>query len=165
MKSARFALIAFALAQWACVGVAMADEVIQKPVAADTPEKFAATVTDIHKQMETGGRYEYIKADDKAKVDVDLNTMAALLQKSGSVSAMPDADRLKLFNTQEHVNGLLAHNDENRLVCTRETHVGSNMPVTTCKTVANIELTRRNSQQYTRDALDRGNPFTPAGNH
>ena len=50
------------------LGLAMAsDKVVEKPVAADTPEKFAATAAQIRKEMGAEGRYEFIRADDKAK--------------------------------------------------------------------------------------------------
>ena len=128
-----------------------ADKVVEKPVAADTPEKFAAVVAQVRKEMDVGGRYEFIHADDKVKADADLESMTAMLQRAGSVSAMPQDERLQLLNTQEHLNGILTHNDRNRLVCERRAPVGTNIPQTTCKTVAEIEKTRRESQKYMND--------------
>ncbi|MBS0582469.1 MAG: hypothetical protein JSS42_05135 [Proteobacteria bacterium] len=140
------------MAQMLCLGaVAAADKVVEKPVAADTPEKFAETAAQIRKEMGSGGRYEFIRPDDKAKADADLDTMAAMLQKAGSVSAMSQGDQVQLFNTQEHLNGILTHSDRNRLVCERRAPVGSNIPVNTCKTVAEIEKMRRDSQKYMND--------------
>jgi hypothetical protein len=128
-----------------------ADKVDEKRVAADTPEKFAETIKLIHEDMDTGGRYEYIKPQDKARVDTDLNAMAAMLQKSGSVAAMGQDDRVKLFNIQEHLNGVLSHSDSNRLVCEHRPPVGTNIPTTTCKTFAQIEKERTDSQKYMQD--------------
>jgi hypothetical protein len=128
-----------------------ADKVDEKRVAADTPEKFAETIKQIHEDMDTGGRYEYIKPQDKARVDTDLNSMAAMLQKSGSVTAMSQDDRVKLFNIQEHLNGVLSHSDSNRLVCEHRPPVGTNIPTTTCKTFAQIEKERNDSQKYMQD--------------
>jgi len=131
--------------------VVAADKVIEKPVAADTPEKFAQVSTEIRKEMGPEGRYEFIRADDKAKANADLDAIAAMLQKSGSVSAMAQGDQVKLFNTQEHLNGILTHNDRNRLVCERQKPIGSNIPQNSCKTVAEIEKMRRDSQKYLLD--------------
>jgi hypothetical protein len=145
-------LALLAAAQVLGLGLAMAsDKVVEKPVAADTPEKFAATAAQIRKEMSTEGRYEFIRADDKAKAEADLDSMAAMLQKAGSVSAMSDSERVRLFNTQEHLNGILTHSDRNRLVCERRAPVGTNIPQNTCKTVAEIEKMRRDSQKYMTD--------------
>lgn len=145
-------LVLLASAQVLGLGLATAaDKVVEKPVAADTPEKFAETAAQIRKEMESDGRYEFIRPDDKAKADADLNAIAAMLQKAGSVSAMQEGDRVQLFNTQEHLNGILTHSDRNRLVCERRAPVGTNIPQNTCKTVAEIEKMRRDSQKYMND--------------
>ena len=146
----RFSLPASMLAF--CFGTAAAsDKAIEKPVAADTPEKFEQVAAGVRQEMSQGGRYEFIRPDDKAKVMADLDSMAAMLQKAGSVSAMPQADQVKLFNTQEHLNGILTHSDRNRLVCEHRAPMGSNIPQTSCKTVAEIEKMRRDSQKYMTD--------------
>jgi len=134
------------------LGMAVAaDKVVEKPVAADTPEKFAEVAAQIRKEMGPDGRYEFIRADDKARANADLDTMAAMLQKAGSVASMPQSDQVQLFNTQEHLNGILTHNDRNRLVCERRAPVGTNIPQNSCKTVAEIEKMRRDSQKYMND--------------
>ncbi len=135
-----------------CAGLASAsDKVIEKPVAADTADKFTQTAAGIHAEMGAGGRYEFMRPDDKGKVEADLNTMAAMLQKSGSVASMPQGDQVKLFNTQEHLNGILTHSDSNRLICERRAPVGTNIPINTCKTVGEIEKARRDAQKYMTD--------------
>ena len=143
-----FALV-FAASVWA-------DKVIEKRVAADTPEKFAETVTELHEEMNPGGRYEFIRPDDKAKVETDLNAMAALLKKSGSVSAMTQVEKVQLFNTQENLNGILVHNDSNRLVCEHKAPVGTSIPRTTCQTVGEIENARKASNTMMNQAAQTG---------
>jgi hypothetical protein len=110
----------------------------------------------LHTDMGPGGRYEFIHADSKAQVDADLAAMQALLKKSGSVAKMSKQEQVELFNHQEHLNGILVHNDGNRLVCERRPPMGSNIPVTMCKTVAEIEKQRRDSQKMMQDADKRG---------
>lgn len=129
-----------------------ADGVIQKPVAADTPEKFAATAKLIHDEMGSGGRYEFISAADRSKADADLGTMQDMLSKAGSVDAMKPEDKVRLFNTQEHLNGILTHSDSERLVCERRAPVGTSIPQTTCRTLGEIERARRNSGKVLQDA-------------
>ena len=67
--------------------------------------------------MAPDGRYEFIRPDDKAKVEADFDAMKALLQKAGSVETMSQQDKVHLFNLQENANGILTHSDSNRLVC------------------------------------------------
>jgi hypothetical protein len=134
-----------------------------KFVVADTAQKFADTATDIRKQMEPGGRFEFIKPGDKEVVNSDLDRMAAMLQKSGSVAAMSADDRIKLFNVQEHLNGVLTHSDSERLVCERTAPVGSHIPTTTCRTYGEIERQRQQTARYlsenqNRDAQLRRDP-------
>jgi hypothetical protein len=128
-----------------------------KPVIADTPEKFASTVRELRVLMQPGGRYEFITTTDRARLDADIETMAGLLQKSGSVAAMSQADQIKLFNAQEHLNGILTHSDSERLVCEREATLGSNIPRTTCKTFGQIEKSRRDANKYLQNAAVTGN--------
>jgi len=139
-----------------CSGVAFAsDKVNEKRVAADianTPDKFAQVIEEVHQEMGAGGRYEFIKPDAKAQVDADLSSMDAMIKKAGSIGAMNEKDKIALFNHQEHLNGILTHSDGNRLVCERRPPVGSNIPVTMCKTVAEIEKMRRDSQKTMQDA-------------
>lgn len=146
-----FALIALLLP----LGTAFAaDKVNEKRVtaeSADTSEKFAQLVAAVHAEMAEGGHYEFIRPDAKAQVDTDLAAMSALMQKAGSVAQMNQDDKIQLFNHQEHVNGILTHSDSNRLICERRSPVGSNIPITMCKTVGEIEHERRKSQKFLDD--------------
>ena len=128
-------------------GLAFADQVIQKPVAADTTDKFQQVATQIRADMTTGGRYEFIRPDEKAKVEIDLDAMTKMMQQSGSVAAMSQDQKVLLFNTQEHLNGILTHNDVNRLVCEHAAAIGSHIQTTTCKTVGDIERQRGSAKQ------------------
>jgi len=141
------------------VGAWASDKVIDKRVAADTqdtPEKFEKLIDELHQEMGPGGRYEFIRSDSKAQVEADLAAMQALLKKSGSVATMSKQDQVDLFNHQEHLNGILVHNDGNRLICEHKPPMGSNIPVTMCKTVAEIEKQRRDAQKMMQDADKRG---------
>jgi hypothetical protein len=133
-----------------------ADGVVQKPVAADTPEKFAIAAKEIQGQMSTGGRYEFIRPDDRGKVSADFDTMQGMLNKAGSVDAMKMEDKVRLFNTQEHLNGILVHNDANRLVCERRAPVGTSIPQTTCRTLGEIERSRLATNNYMQNSLANG---------
>lgn len=122
-------------------------KVIEKPVLADTPDKFAEQTQHIYDDMKPGGRYEFITPSEKRSVEMLLGQMAALLERAGSVDAMNHDTRLQLFNAQESVNGILKHNDTNRLVCESRAPIGSHIPVTTCHTYGQIQATARGTQQ------------------
>ena len=136
---------------------AFADEVVQKPVgAADTPQKLQAAIDSIHAEMAADKRYEFINPSQRRDVDNDFATMMALMTNAGSVAAMKEGDRVKLFNAQEHANGILTHSDRNRLVCERHEKMGSHLPVNECRTVAEVERARAGSQKVMQDrSIDR----------
>jgi hypothetical protein len=121
--------------------------VIEKPVLADTPDTFAEQTQRIHEDMQVGGRYEFTSPTDRKRVDVLLGQMASLLQSAGSVDAMNHDMRITLFNDQEEVNGILKHNDSNRLVCESRAPIGSNILRTTCHTYGQIQTTARNTKE------------------
>ncbi|MHB8448797.1 MAG: hypothetical protein ACYC7G_05170 [Rudaea sp.] len=123
-------------------------KVVEHPVAADTAAAFGDQVAAIRQQMNPGGYYQYITPADRSKVNTDLDDMTALLQHSGSVAAMSPADKVKLFNLQEHANGVLTHNDSNRLICEHVEPIGSHIPVTTCRTYGEIRRDREHSKRY-----------------
>jgi hypothetical protein len=123
------------------------DGVIIKPVFADTPDKFAEQTLRIHADMQVGGRYEFTNPADKRTIDRLLGQMANRLQSAGSVEAMNHNMRLALFNDQEEVNGILKHNDSNRLVCESRAPIGTNILRTTCHTYGQIQTTARNTKE------------------
>ena len=156
MRSPLFLLCAILLAA-PCAHATDSDDnagkVIDKPVLADDPAKFATQNDWIAEQMKPGGRYEFIKPAEKQRVTTVLAQMASLLARSGSVDAMNHDTRLQLFNDQEEVNGILKHNDSNRLVCESRAPIGSHIPVTTCHTWGQIATAARNTQ-YGMDKFD-----------
>lgn len=139
-------IVASSLFAMVC-GVCFADQVVEKPVSADTPEKFAAVAAGVRTDMAPGGRYEFIRPDQKGKVEADLNLMMQLLQQSGSVTAMREDQKVQLFNTQENLNGILTHSDKNRLVCENVAAAGSLLRTNKCKTLGEIERDRASSKQ------------------
>ena len=120
-------------------------QVIEKPLIGQTLDSFNQESAKIHEQMQPGGIYGLMKAADKARVETRLGEMQKLLQDHASDTGMGQNDKIALVNAQEEVNGLLRHNDMNRLVCERRAPVGTNIPVTTCRTFGEIEEQRQAS--------------------
>lgn len=130
---------------------AVAKKDVEKVVVADSAPKFELLVEKIHSQMGEGERYEFMSKRDRQAVDMSFKKMAAILTTNGSVDAMNDDEKIKLFNEQEKVNGLLARNADDRLVCTEVAPAGSHIPVKSCKTAREIERDRNNSRRDMRD--------------
>ena len=128
--------------------VVAGDAPVEKAVVADSADTFAAVADTVRSEMKPGGRYEFIRPRDRTDVESGLDAMMALLGKSGSVAAMNHDDKIRLFNLQEQVNGILTKSDNNFLVCERHAPVGSNIPLTTCKPYGEIERKRLSTQKY-----------------
>jgi hypothetical protein len=126
------------------------DKAIKK---ADTPEKFEVLVTAIRQEMAPGKRYEFLKESDRATVDAILDKMSRMLTIAGSVDAMRPEMKAELMSAQEKVNGILARNADDRLICTHVAPVGSHLPVTKCQSVREIARKRESSRHQTTDMI------------
>ena len=138
-------LIAVAIAASIAVcGLAGAKENYQeKAFNADSKDKFDSVAADVRKEMESGGRYQYVKPDERSKIDASLSDMSRLFSENSSVDAMSQDAKVKLFNDQEVVNSILQQRDGDRVICKHEAPIGSHIPVTTCHTYAQ-EVEARN---------------------
>lgn len=126
-------------------------QVNTKPLVAQSLESFNQESAKIREQMQPGGVYDHIKSADKSRVEGRLDVMQRLLQAHSAQNDMPQSDKLALANAQEEVNGILSHNDNNRLVCESRAPIGSNIPVKTCRTYGEIEDNRRASVKQMND--------------
>lgn len=140
-----FALV-LVLAPFAIHNAAASDSVVQKPLISQTLDGFTKDSARIEQQMRPGGLYGYISATEKSRVEMRLADMRKLLAAHVNASEMPQSDKVALFNAQEEINGILSHNDANRLICQRVNPVGSHIPVTTCHTYAEIMAERERTQ-------------------
>ena len=139
--------LALALAPFAAHdAVAGNAQVDQKPLVAQTLTSFEQDAARIRKDMQPGGQYGYISNLEKSRVEASLAEMQNLLTANKSEADMRETDKVALLNAQEEVNGILNHNDNNRLVCEHVAPVGSHRPVTTCHTYAEIMAQRERTQ-------------------
>jgi hypothetical protein len=125
-------------------------KVVEKPIASDSIGSFEKQSTNVHEQMKPGGIYEHISSTDKQRVDARLDDMHKMLEAHPAqpVNDWQQSEKVALFNAQEEVNGILKHNDNNRLICEHRAPVGSNVPVTTCNTYGELADRRSHSQKY-----------------
>lgn len=139
-------------------------EVNGKPVVnADTKDKFEAIVGAIRQQMQPGGRWQYIDKHELAAIDDSFADMQKLYGQFGRVSDMNQAAKVRLLADQSTVNAMLAKKDGERLICRTETPVGTHLPVTNCKTYAQIQAEKGEANDSlrkldaTRQAMHCGN--------
>jgi|SRR5690348_222536 hypothetical protein len=119
-----------------------------KPVVkADSKENFEAVVAAIHKQMEAGGRWQFINATERSTIDGNFADMQKLYDQYGSVDKMDTDAKVRLLADQSSVNAILTQKDGDRLICQTELPVGSHLPVKTCKTYAQMQMEQRGAQQ------------------
>lgn len=120
-------------------------------VGADTKERFDAVAAAVRKEMSPGGRFEFVSGLERRTVDARLADMQSLFDQFGMVDKMDADSKIRLFNDQEKINGILTGNDGNRLICTREVPVGTHFPKMVCETYSEI----RRQQQRNTEILDR----------
>lgn len=126
-----------------------------KQPSAAIPKQYAATefetiANEIRIQMEPGGRYGYVPSNDRPKIEEQLSVMANLLKGVEVIEELSSEDRVRLFNAQEKINGLLLQHDGQRLVCEKTRVTGSHRPRTVCMTYAEREAAREDSQRLFR---------------
>lgn len=122
----------------------------EKAFNADTADRFEATAESVRKEMEPGGRYQYVKAAERTKVDVALSDMSALFAEHHSVAEMNQDTKVHLFNDQELVNAILHQRDGDRVICKNESPIGSHRAVTKCRTYAQEVEARRGTNKQTQ---------------
>lgn len=123
-----------------------------KPVVkADSKENFEAVVAAIHQQMQPGGRWQYIDANERGTVDGSFADMGKLYDQFGSVDKMDQSAKVRLLADQSTVNAILTKKDGDRLICQTVMPVGSHLPVKTCKTYAQIQAEQNGAQEFLRN--------------
>lgn len=121
-------------------------------VNASSKDAFETVSAWVRTQMDDGGRYAHVTADERSKVNTRLDEMDRLFGDKTDVSQMNAADKAAMLTKQEEVNAILAKHDNQRVICKYERPVGSHIPVQVCHTVAEMEASRRNSQQFMQQA-------------
>ena len=158
----RLSLILVVLLLQAGLACATANETAEKPLVARTFEAFKQDSARIRQQMRPGGVYEHTSATDQGRVEARLGDMYKLLEAHSGQSEMSETDKVALLNAQEEINGILQHNDNNRLVCEHVAPVGSHRPVTTCQTYGELMARQERAQKDLQDRLR--TPQTRSGN-
>lgn len=134
MKSAFAVAVVFAMA---LIQPAVAKENYhEKQVNAETKDKFVDVVQSTQREMGPGGKYEFVQPKERVQIDKSFDEMTKLFDEYGTVAAMTQDAKVRLFNNQEIVNSILTKRDRDRVICTNQAPIGSHIPVTTCHTYA-----------------------------
>lgn len=151
-------LIATAIAvSIALCGISAAKENYrEKAFNADSKDKFESVAASVHKEMAEGGRYQYVKPEERTTIDSKLGEMSALFAENGSVQSMKEETKIKLFNDQEIVNSILQQRDGDRVICKKEAPIGSHIPITSCHTYAQEQEARSGAHKQ-MDSWGQGN--------
>jgi hypothetical protein len=158
MRASNFlkaALVAAALVL-AALPAAAKENYHEKTFNADTHEKFQAVAEDVRREMEPGGRYEYVKPKERDTIERTLVEMDELLTATGGVEHMKQDDKVKLFNDQEVVNSILTRRDKDRVICEDKPKLGSHVRSTNCHTYGQEEDARRGSKDQMDEWTRRG---------
>lgn len=131
-----FAALAFCAAlSTGFAGIAAAKEHYhENSVKADTKEVFDQLADNVRREMVPGGKYEFLKPDEKPKVDKALDDMTKLFDEHDTVEAMTQDQKVALFNAQETVNSILTLRNRDRVICQNKPPLGSHIPQTSCHT-------------------------------
>lgn len=121
-----------------------------KPLVGQSLDSFNAEAAKIRDGMKADGTYSHMQASDKGRVEARLQEIEKLLSTHASQGDLNQNDKVRLVNAQEEVNGILKHNDNNRLVCEHVAPVGSHVPVTTCRTYGELMEQHKSDQDYLR---------------
>jgi hypothetical protein len=135
----------------------------EKGVNAETKERFAEISQNVRREMDTGGKYEFVPLDERTKIDKSFDEMTGLFDQYGSVSAMNQDAKVKLFNDQEVVNSILTKRDRDRVICTNKAPLGSHIPQTSCHTYAQEVQAHQETQKQMTDWKVMGCAGTSSG--
>lgn len=108
-----------------------------------------------------GETYSEISSENREKVVSALGRMQRMLDTHESPATLHPDQRAALMNEQELVNNILTKaGEQSRLVCRRERPVGTRLPTTVCRTVAEQrrqqEDARQSHEAAARMRLDTG---------
>jgi hypothetical protein len=133
-------------------------------VDAGTKADLAATIAAVDKQMQPGGRWQYVTDRNRAELSANFARMQGLFGQYGTVDNMDEHARLRLLDAQNNVNAILTQDDGNRLICKLERPIGSHLPVKTCQTFAQLQKRAHENQDDVEKRMETQHlPRPPCG--
>jgi hypothetical protein len=151
MKPTLFILPALLALLLPLAAVAAKNDKATNFVDAARQEKFDDQAAAIRKEMQGGGRFEHVNAQERAEVNRQLDAIAALLAKR-SGEKLDDDDQLDIYAAQETANAILTQRDGRRMICEYSAPTGSNRKVKQCATYADRMNAHKQTQMYMRES-------------
>lgn len=118
----------------------------------DKQQQFDEQAAGIRKEMQPGGRFEFVTPEERGNVDAELERIAAVLKKRAG-GMLDDDDRLDIYAAQETANAILTQRDGRRLICEFSAPTGSNRKVKQCVTYADRMRAHKETRNYLRETL------------
>lgn len=110
---------------------------------------YEAVIADIRANLEPGGKYAYVPEIDRPAVEEQLNIISGILAKVDSVDELNQRRKVRLFNAQEKLNGLLLQSDAEREHCETTKLTGTHRPQTVCLTNKQREEAEETRRRFT----------------
>lgn len=131
-----------------------ADISAPQPLDIETIDDFSVYEKAIIDQLNNSNTYEEITPEQRSRALTLMTEIKAIIERSGSIAALPPLPRVDVFNRQEELNQILAQAaDDSRVICRRERPTGSKLPINKCMTLAERRKTREGGKQYLRDII------------
>jgi hypothetical protein len=146
----RTVLFAFAVALLPLAATAAKNDKATNFVDTARQEKFDDQAAAIRKEMQSGGRFEHVDAQERAEVERQLDTIATLLARRTG-EKLDDDDQLDIYAAQETANAILTQRDGRRMICEYSAPTGSNRKVKQCATYAQRMTARKETQMYMKE--------------
>lgn len=110
---------------------------------------YEAVIADIRTNLEPGGKYAYVPKNDRPAVEEQLNIISSILAKVDSVEELNQRRRVRLFNAQEKLNGLLLQSEADRQHCQTTKLTGTHRTQTVCLTNKQREEAEETRRRFT----------------
>lgn len=156
--------VAPALVAAAVLALALAALPAAAPAA--TPEQFREMRQQIEAGFAEGGDYAHLTPMQRRDVISGLEYIEGLLRRHGSIDAMNEPTKVRLFNRQEKINRILSGmSEDDQVVCDRVKPAGSHMTDVKCGTLGAIRERRESDKARLRGmqraGMPAGSPPTP----
>jgi hypothetical protein len=115
-------------------------------VNAGTKADFETVEAAVHKEMQKGGRWQYVDSTGRERIDAKFADMQSLFDKYDSVDKMDSLSKSRLLDDQNTINEVLARDDANRMICEEIAPTGSHISRTQCRTYGEMRAEQNNAK-------------------
>lgn len=125
-------------------------------------DAFLAELDDSLRLARTGG-YGRVRRGDINRLEFARNRIVTLLKGHANASELSPENQVALYENREMIARILRSDNKNRIVCKRETKLGTRLPTTECLTLGQREERARAARENT-DRAQRNLCYVGEGN-